>query len=190
MRTRHLMAGLLAVTLAACTSGSSSTPSPESTAVPTPEALPTTAATPEPVATPAPTSTTAALSVKVTFDGEVCSYIGPTVIPDGTVVRFEYVPDQTVGGSYLMVYGIKPGTTFEDLVTAIEEDDDGDTMTDAPDWVYQPTVGWTHGAGTMLYTIESVKHGSDDVDYEVGGYHVMCDTPAGYPAAQLTVAGA
>jgi hypothetical protein len=189
MRTRHLMAGLLAVALAACTSGLSSTPSPEPTVAPTPKPTPTTAETPGPAATPAPTSTTAALNVKVTFDGETCSYVGPTVIPDGTVMRFEYLPDAQVIGSYLMVYGIKPGTTFQDLVDSLANGG-GDVSTNIPDWVYQPTASWTQGAGTLLYTIERVKHGSDGVDYEVGGYHVMCDTPQGYPAAQLSVAGA
>lgn len=42
----------------------------------------------------------------------------------------------------------------------------------------------------MLYPVESVKRGKDGVDYQVGGYQVMCETPAGYPAAQLSVAGA
>jgi len=183
------MAGLLAVTLAACTSGSSSTLSPEPKVAPTPEPTPTMAATPEPAATSAPTSPTAALSVRVTFDGDTCSYIGPTVIPDGTVVQFDYVPDQTVLGSYLMVYGIEPGTTFQMLLDALAADEYDDISTNIPDWVYRPTATWTHGAGTMLYTIESVKRGSDGVDYVVGGYHVMCDTPKGYAATQLTVAG-
>jgi hypothetical protein len=190
MRTRHLMAGLLAVTLAACTSGASSTPSPEPTVAPAPQATPTAIATPEPASTPAPTSTTAALSVKVTFDGEACTYIGPMVIPDGTVVRFEFVPDQEVLGASLIVYGIRPGTTYQDLLDSIANSDADDISIGIPDWVYQPTATWTQGASTMLYTVERVKHGSDGVDYTVGGYHVMCDTPKGYPAAQLSVAGA
>ena len=35
-----------------------------------------------------------------------------------------------------------------------------------------------------------MKHGSDGVDYTVGGYQVACDTPYMYLATQLTVAGA
>ncbi|MCJ7712819.1 MAG: hypothetical protein MUQ32_18535 [Chloroflexi bacterium] len=128
------------------------------------------------------------LEVKVTFDGETCTYLGPSVIPDGTVVKFEYAPDLEVAGSYLMVYGVKPGTTFEDLLESLIGDD-ADISTDIPDWVYQETASWTTG-GTMLYPIESVKRGQDGVDYQVDGYQVMCTTPAGYPAVQLSVAGA
>lgn len=182
------MAGLLAVMLAACSSATSPAPSAEPTAVPTPAPTPTAVATPK-LLTPVPTSTAADLSVRVTFDGETCTYVGPNVIPDGTVVRFEYVPDAQVIGSYLMMYGIEPGTTFQDLVDSLANDD-GDVSTDVPDWVYQPTVSWTQGAGTLLYTIESVKHGSDGVDYMVGGYQIMCATPADFPAVQLSVAGA
>ena len=98
MRTRHLVAGLLAVMLAACSSGTSAAPSAAPSVEPTPQPTPTTAATPAPTASPAPTATTPGLSVKVTFDGETCSYVGPTVIPDGTMLRFEYAPDQEVGG--------------------------------------------------------------------------------------------
>ena len=129
----------------------------------------------------------AALSVKVTFDGESCTYFGPTVIPDGTVVRFEYVPDQTVLGSYLLIYGIEPGTTFQDLLDSLATSGD-DISTDIPDWVYQETASATQGAGTMLYTIESTKTGKDGVDYTVGGYQVVCDTPNMYPARQLEIA--
>ena len=103
-------------------------------------------------------------------------------------MRFEYAPDQSVATSILLIYGVKPGATYEDLLESLV-DDDGDVSTDIPDWVYQPTRGAVQGAGTMLYTIESVKQGQDAVDYAVGGYQVMCNTPAGYPAVQLSVAG-
>ena len=182
------MAGLLAVMLAACSSGTSAAPSAAPSAEPTPQPTPTTAATPAPTASPAPTATTPGLSVKVTFDGETCTYAGPTVIPDGTMLRFEYAPDQEVGGSYLIVYGVKPGTTVE---MAVENGPDGTTVvSDPPDWVLQTTASWIQGAGTLLYTVRSVQHGSDDVDYAVGGYQVACSTPYMYLATQLTVAGA
>ncbi len=176
------MAGLLAVMLAACSSGTSPAPSAAPSVEPTPLPTPTTAET------PAPTSTTPGLSVKVTFDGETCAYVGPTVIPDGTVVRFEYVPDQQVAGSYLMVYGVEPGTTYQMLLDSIEYSGGDNVAEDVPDWVYQKTAAWISGAGTMLYTVEGVKHGSDGVDYTVGGYQILCDTPAVFPAAQLSVA--
>jgi hypothetical protein len=186
MRTRHLVAGLLAVMLAACSSGTSPAPSAAPSVEPTPLPTPTTAETSAPTAPPAPTSTTAGLSVKVTFDGETCTYVGPTVIPDGTVVRFEYVPDQGVASSTLLVYGIKPGTTWE-MVTPPGT---VDAYENIPDWVYQETASWIDGAGTLLYQIQKVKHGKDNVDYQVGGFHVACTTPIYYPAVQLSIAGA
>jgi hypothetical protein len=54
--------------------------------------------------------------------------------------------------------------------------------------VLQTTGSWIQGAGTLLYTVRSVQHGSDDVDYPVGGYQVGCNTPYMYLATQLTVA--
>ncbi len=110
------MTGLLAVMLAACSSGTSVAPSGAPSIEPTPQPTPATAATPAPTASPAPTATTPGLSVKVTFDGETCTYVGPTVIPDGTMLRFEYVPDQEVAGSISSIYGVKPGTTYQDLL--------------------------------------------------------------------------
>lgn len=184
MRTRFLLAGALSLAFAACSTGASPAPSVAPSAAPTPQ--PTAAATPGPTST----STTAALSVKVTFDGQTCTYLGPTVIVEGSVVRFEYVPDQAVAGSYLLVYGVRPGTTFDDLLESIAASEVNDVSINIPDWVYQETASWIEGAGTMLYTIESVKQGTDGVDYEVGGYQVMCDTPAGFPAVQLSVASA
>ncbi len=179
------MAGLLAVMLAACSSGTSAAPSAAPSVEPTPQPTPMTAATPAPTASPAPTATTPGLAVKVTFDGETCAYVGPTVIPDGTMLRFQYAPDQEVGGSTLLVYGIKPGTTWE----MTSPPGTVDAYENIPDWVLQTTAAFLRGAGTLLYTVRSVQHGSDDVDYPVGGYHVACTTPIIYPAVQLTVAG-
>jgi hypothetical protein len=125
------------------------------------------------------------LEVKVTFDGETCTYLGPSVIPDGTVMEFEYAPDQEAAGSYLIVYAVKPGTTWEMLLESLPG-----SVYDAPEWVYQETAAGVQGAGTMLYSIAIEKMGKDGVDYEVGGYQVACNTPAMYPAAQLSVAGA
>ena len=177
------MAGLLAVMLAACSSGTSAEPSAAPSVEPTPQPTPTTAATPAPAASPAPTATPG-LSVKVTFDGETCTYAGPTVLPDETMLRIEYAPDQEVGGSTLLVYGIKPGTTWG----MTSPPGTVDAYENIPDWVLQPTAAFLRGAGTLLYTVRSVQHGSDDVDYPVGGYHVACTTPIMYPATQLTVA--
>jgi hypothetical protein len=186
MRTRYLLAALLSVVLAACTTGATASP----TAAPSTQPPEAPAASPsaQPPEAPAPIATTSVLDVKVTFDGETCTYLGPSVILDGTMLRMEYAPEEEVSNSYLWIFGVKSGTTYEDLVEVLANDD-GNVTTDAPDWVYQPTLGWTQAASTLLYKIESVKQGKDLVDYAVGGYQVMCVTPAGYPAAQLSVAG-
>ncbi len=186
MRTRYLLTALLSVVLAACTSGAN----PSATAGPNaqPPEAPAPSPSTQPPEAPAPTATTSVLKVKVTFDGETCTYLGPSVILDGTMLQMEFAPEKAVSGSYLWIYGVKPGTTYEDLVEVLANDD-GDVTTDAPDWVYQPTLGWVQAASTLLYKIESVKLGKDLVDYAVGGYQVMCVTPAGHPAVQLSVAG-
>ena len=187
MRTRYLLATLLTVVLAACTTGATVSPVAEPSAQP-PEA-PAASPSAQPPEAPAPTATTSVLDVKVTFDGETCTYLGPSVILDGTTLRIEYAVEREFWGSWLLISGVKPGTTYEDLVESLASDDDDDVMTDIPDWVYQPTAGWTQGASTLLYKIESVKQGNDLVDYAVGGYQILCDTPKGYPAVQLSVAG-
>ena len=175
------MAGLLAVMLAACSSGTSPAPSAAPSVEPTSQPTPTTAAT------PAPTATTPGLSAKVTFDGETCSYVGPTVLPDGTILRIEYAPDQEFAASRLLIYGVEPGTTYQDLLDSLANDD-GNVATDVPDWVYQQTATFLTGAGTLVYAIRSVQHGING-DYAVGGYQLMCNTPAGFPAVQFSVAG-
>lgn len=185
MRTRLLMAGLLILAIAGCTSGS------------TPAAEPSATANPEPSTAPAmtPTPGPAVLDVKVTFDGGTCTYLGPTVILDGTLVRFEYLPETNFGDTYLLIYGVKPGTTWQIMV---EESERGGAS-DPPSWVYEDTASWIQGAGTMLYTIESVKMGltNPHTDHAVGGFGLGCatpdwyvDDPSGlYHAALLTIAG-
>ena len=117
MRTRYLLAALLSAVLAACASGATTSPTTEPSAQPpqTPAPSPT-AQSPE---APAPTATTSVLDVKVTFDGETCTYLGPSVILDGTVLRIEYAVEREFWGSWLMIYGVKPGTTYEDLVESL-----------------------------------------------------------------------
>jgi hypothetical protein len=191
MRTRHLIAGVLALVLAGCTAGAAATPAaepsePSAEAQATPEGVqPTAPTTPKP--TEAPAATTAALDVKVTFDGETCTYFGPTTIVDGTVLRFEFAPDLGIT-AYLLVTGVKEGTTDQTL-KEWQEAHPGNSVDNVPPWVIEPTASWTQGSGTFLYTIESVKAGNDGVDYPVGGYQVLCDNPVVYSAALLMVAG-
>lgn len=187
MRTKLLLAGLLVLALAGCTSGS--TPSPE----PSPEPSPVPSVTPVP--TPTATPTASALDVKVTFDGETCTYLGPAVILEGTVVRFEYLPDTEFGSTSLLIYGVQPGTTWEMMTERAESHQ----LSDVPSWVYEDTASWITGAGTIVYTIESVKMGltNPHTPHAVGGFGLGCTTPDWYVddpdriyhAALLSVAG-
>jgi len=185
MRSTCLLAVPLALVLAACTTGAPGTRSMESSEA---SAQLAGAASPSPVRTPAPTAPP--LDVKVTFDGETCTYIGPTTIVDGTVLRFEFVPDQAVSLAWLLVYGVEVGTTYQDLLDWIERYGDEDVSENIPPWVLEETNTSIQRAGTMGYAIEGVKRGSDGVDYEVGGYQVMCATPRAFPATQLSLAAA
>ena len=190
MRTRYLLAALLSVVLAACASGATPSPTTEPSAQPPQTPAPTTEPSAQPPEAPAPTATTSVLDVKVTFDGETCTYLGPSVILDGTVMQLEYAPtEREFWGSYLMIYGVKPGTTWEMWLAAIEENPnvrDGDV----PDWVYEESAAWTQGPSTMLYKIEAVKTSElDPTEYPVGAYHIVCNTTTAHPSAQLSVAG-
>lgn len=75
------------VLVAACTvpGDPSATPAP-ATAMPT-GAPPT--ATPAP-ATPAPTDTAMLIPATVRFDGTTCTYLGPTVVPLGSVIELAF----------------------------------------------------------------------------------------------------
>ena len=189
MRTRLLVAGLLILAIAGCTSGSTPAVEPSATANPEPSTAPANTPTP----TPAPTR--AVLDVKVTFDGATCTYLGPTVILDGTLVRFEYLPEANFSGTSLLIYGVKPGTTWETMI----ERGATNAFSDVPSWVYEDTASWVTGAGTMLYTVESVKMGltNPHTDHAVGGFGLGCVTPDSYVddpdrvyhAALLTIAG-
>lgn len=194
MRTKELLAGLLVLVLAGCSSGATTAPSVEPSADVSP--LASEASAPS----PAPTSTATVLDVKVTFDGETCAYLGPSVILDGTVLRFEYAPDQEASDSDLLVYGVEQGVSYQMLLAHLQVTGGEDVTAGVPLWVILPTVSVLNGPGTMLYTVESVKQTSDlvdlpgggsqvaEVEHEVGAYQVLCATPAVHPAVQLTVA--
>jgi hypothetical protein len=182
MRTRDLLAGLLVLVLAGCASGASPTPSVAPSAAPSPQ--PSQASDPS----EAPTPTPPPLDVKVTFDGETCTYLGPTAVPEGTLLRIEYAPDQGIGASDLLVYGVQPDVTYQMLLDHIAATGPTDVGENIPDWVIQETASVINGAGTLLYTIVTTKPGNDGEDHRVGGYQILCNTPTVHPAAQVSVA--
>jgi hypothetical protein len=97
MRTRILLISVVALALVACSTGTTAAPSPAASPSPAPVGSPS----PSPAAA-SPSVTP--LAVKVTFDGTTCSYLGPTVVPDGTPMRFEYSNSTADGG--LVVGGV------------------------------------------------------------------------------------
>jgi hypothetical protein len=190
MRISALTAGLLTLVLAACTVGGSPAPSSVPTEVPGEPAAAVTTPTPTTAPTPTPARTpTAVLEVRVTFDGETCTYLGPAVVPHGTMLRFEFAPDEAVSDADVLVYAVEPGTTYQDLLDWLEVYGGDNVAANVPPWVRQETVGYTNGAGTMLYMVEAMKPNADGESVAVGGYQILCATPAVFPAAQLSLAG-
>jgi hypothetical protein len=181
MRNRMLLAGLLALSVAGCstagaTPGTASTPQPSIAA-----AVPSAAA---------PTPKAAPLEVAVRWDGSKCTYLGPTVILDGTLTRFTFTATGMVP-LMLVIVGVEPGTTWDQIVADLKA---GVPADEPPGYVILSGLANIPANSSALFTI-STKVGVGET--QVGGYFVGCATgpkPEGtdvmYPAALLQVAGA
>lgn len=73
----------------------------------------TTLATPTSETTPAGADSAPAIGAEVLFDGEACSYSGPSAVPDGTKVTFVFEATAKPDDIALVVGGVEPGTTWE-----------------------------------------------------------------------------
>jgi hypothetical protein len=174
--TQIAMVGLLTVSLAACTTGASQSPGGPS---PQPSVAPSTATS------PAPSHEAEILDLKVTFDGTSCTYVGPTVILDGTLTRFRYEASASAEPSVLVVIGVYPGTTWEDVEQTLPS-------SDTPQWATLHSFLNVEAGSSGLFTIRS-----DVVGQAMGGYFVGCATHAEanggsdhmYPATLLEIAG-
>lgn len=190
MRSRMLLAGGLAVVLAACSTGSGQTPggvaSPEPSAVP--QASPTTP----------PTVHVPALELAVTWDGASCTYEGPTVIIDKTLARFTYhAKDQVSLDDPVVatISGVTPGTSWDSIVAYWREHKVVGPSSEfpAPDWLHWPGTLFVAPEGTMAFTVSTDVYGDP-----IGGYFVGCtsgpeaDGGSGImaPATLLEIAGA
>jgi hypothetical protein len=181
MRNRMLPAGLLVLLMAGCSSSAAGTPAAMSTPRPsTAIAAPSVAA---------PTAKAAPLEVAVQWDGSKCTYLGPTVILDGTLTRFTFTATGTVPLE-LVIVGVEPGTTWEqiqaDAKTGLRSDE-------PPAYVILTGLANIPANSSALFTI-STKAGVGETP--VGGWFVGCGTapkPEGtdvmYPAVLLQVAG-
>lgn len=102
--------GALVLVVAAC-GGSASPTATQAPVTPAP------AATAAP-ATPTPAATRLAISAAVTFDGQKCSYAGPSAVPLMATVKFTLTntPAAGVQGAALIVGPVVEGTTWEQVV--------------------------------------------------------------------------
>jgi hypothetical protein len=180
MRTRPLLAGLLVLALAGCSGGAGQSPSLRPSPEPTP--IP---------ATPAdgsPTGEAFVLDVGVHWDGVACSYVGPTVITDGTTTRVEYTFDEGTDAPLLFIGGVVPGTSWDEVLEYVATH----RASVAPGWVILTGYANIPPGTSSLYTISTEVAGRP-----VGGYFVGCatapivdgGTDVMYPAALLLVAG-
>lgn len=135
MKRFTTLIGTLALAVAAC-GGAASTAPTEVPATATPAAAPT-PATAEP-ATPSPA---AFITVTVSFDGETCTYSGPSVVPHGSTLVFtlENSPAAMADGigAALIVLPVLDGTTWERVLA----DTANAKQTDTPAWAVIPGAG-------------------------------------------------
>jgi len=135
MRRFTTLLGALALAVAAC--GGAASPAP--TQVP---ATPTPAETPAPsTAAPVTPSPAAFITVSVSFDGETCTYSGPSVVPHGSTLVFT-LENTTAAmadgiGAALIVLPVLDGTTWEQVLA----DTAKAKQTDTPDWAIIPGAG-------------------------------------------------
>lgn len=191
MKKRILLAGLLALSLAACTTSAGTSPSAAASAGPsTAAASPSTPAASPSSAAASPESVP--LDVAVKWDGSKCTYLGPTVLPEGTLTRFAFT---STGPLMLVIVGVVPGTTWDTMV----KDAAKGAMTGAPGWVIETGFANIPANSSALFTISrrvGVVGTGVTVGTLVGGYFVGCSEAKNadaslyvmHPAALLQVA--
>jgi glucose/arabinose dehydrogenase len=174
MRIR-LTAAVVAVALAACSTGG--TPSPA--ASPSPATSLSPAPSPSSIPSESPTASTAVIPVKVTFDGTTCRYLGPEVFPEGTIVKFEYAPTASQADTTgLVVFGVTEGMPADVLDHSVTQ------ASQAPAWVVQLHLGLQPGPGDMLYTMRYADANEVAVLVSCG---TSADEPAVPPATDDTL---
>ena len=145
MRVRLILIVIATMALAACTTGSGSTVAPSPTAVappPAPVATPTAAAP-----SPSPGASVAAVPVKVHFDGQRCTYLGPEAFPAGTLVDFQFsATPETADLVALVVSGVTKDVPVDVLDRALP-------VTGVPSWALETHEAFLGGPGSMLFTM-------------------------------------
>jgi hypothetical protein len=193
MRRFSTLSWVAALLLAAC--NASATPSPTAApATPTPTAA-AVVATSAPSETPAPTATRLVISADVTFDGNTCTYAGPSVVPRGAIVAFGLTNTpaalKITAGATLFVMPVRDGTTWDEIVAYMKAHHH---VSDVPDWARIPGLALDGLAEvSMASTSELIAGNTMKIVMTRNLYYVMCGTPendGGFPGALLTVMGA
>jgi hypothetical protein len=181
--------GALALVVTACSASTAPTP-PSVPATLTPAA--TTAAAVTPAATtaapvtPGATATVLMLSATVTWDGQTCTYAGPTVIPRGATLNFAITntPAALQGGlkgASLYVVPVADGTTWQ-MITADAYGPPRNNVNNPPSWVLVDEV--------RILDVTSTTGGTLGVVMTNNLYDIMCVTAEHeylYPAILLKV---
>ena len=170
--------GMAALVAAACGAGAS----PTLTQAPaTPTAAP--AATLAPSAPPSAASVT----VHVTFDGQTCTYAGPSVVQEGTTIAwaFENTPAAIEAstkkgaksiGSDLVILPAVAGTTWDTVVASLPAPAGTKGDWGEPDWALMDELQVGYGSSMTVMTVAT---GSG---YYVG-CHLYWDFKTGTPYA-------
>jgi hypothetical protein len=162
---------------AACTGSGATDPSSPAT-TPTPSPSVATAPTPTPSATPK------AFTAAVAFDGQVCTYSGPLVLPRASLltVMLTNTPDALKGssGAALVVLHVQPGTTWDRILHDVDEvPADSDLL---PEWVDPTSIyylyPWQAATGGLVAMLVHDR-------YLVGCATAPEDTNRVYPATLI-----
>jgi hypothetical protein len=193
-RSTAFIAGL-ALLLAACGAGASSTATPAPVTPAPVTARPT--VPPTPVVTPAPAPTPAPIAVAVTFDGKTCTYAGPTSVPVGTTMVWSLTNTPAAlknsVGSGLMVLPVVNGTTWDEIVAYTA----ANKASNPPPWSMVPGTGSQFGVdglgeAKVLYPEDVAAGDTLSTLLTRNAYYVGChtsptETDHAYPALLLRV---
>jgi hypothetical protein len=173
MRTRLILTAVAALALAACSSGTTAAPSPTA-AAPSPSSVVTPAAV---APLPSPAASVAAVPVKVHFDGQRCTYLGPEAFPAGTLVDFQFsATPETADLVALVISGVTKDVPVDVLDRALP-------VTGVPSWALETHEAFLGGPGSMLFTM--IYRDASEVAVFVGCVTAPEANNTLYPAALL-----
>jgi hypothetical protein len=144
-----VLTGLLLV--AGCTGSAGPTAAPMA-----PDVLPAGTPSEEPTCPDAgcPEATPAAVSARLTFDGEACTYTGPTVVPSPSSLRLEFVP--TDEGYVATIAQVESDVTREEADRVNADEAYGAAPgKETPEWMLPGYWAAYMGTGTLDYAMEA-----------------------------------